>query len=175
MLQFLVCWGRREVRLSQYGLNYQSEVVSEFEPLRGPRCRDRETRVHATSGRPRTCRPSSGPPACVVVIFRSLFSSTACRVDGVGCHPYAIATTQDTLSRRHRRGRAGECASGRRYAVAATSARWRGGRRDDSARRRHCRAASRTWSFNTNHRRISFLSLSARNGKANLPIGSEVP
>ena len=60
-------------------------------------------------------------------------------------------------------------------AVAATSARWRGGRRDDSARRRHCRAASRTWSFNTNHLLINLRSDKARNGKANLPIGSDVP
>ena len=39
-LQFEVCWGRSEVFLSHYGLNYQSEVVAEFGPLRGPRCRD---------------------------------------------------------------------------------------------------------------------------------------
>ena len=32
VLQFEVCWGLGEVLLSQHGLNYQSEVVSEFGP-----------------------------------------------------------------------------------------------------------------------------------------------
>ena len=44
VLQFEVCWGRSAVLLSQYGLNYQSEVVAEFGPLRGPRRRAREAR-----------------------------------------------------------------------------------------------------------------------------------
>ncbi len=49
VLQFEVCHGRSEVLLSGYGLNYQSEVVAEFGPLRGPRRRDNETRVQASS------------------------------------------------------------------------------------------------------------------------------
>ena len=44
VLQFGVCRGSREVLLSEYGRVYPSEVVSEFEPKPGPRCRDRETR-----------------------------------------------------------------------------------------------------------------------------------
>ena len=42
------CRGLREVRLSGCGRLYLSEVVSEFGPLRGPRCRDRETRMVST-------------------------------------------------------------------------------------------------------------------------------
>ena len=42
VLQFEVCHGRSEVLLSGYGLNYQSEVVAAFGPLRGPRRRDRD-------------------------------------------------------------------------------------------------------------------------------------
>ena len=41
VLQFGVCRGLREVFLSQYGRGYPSEIVSEFEPKPGPRCRDR--------------------------------------------------------------------------------------------------------------------------------------
>ena len=44
VLQFGVCRGLREVFLSQYGRGYPSEIVSEFEPKPGPRCRDGETR-----------------------------------------------------------------------------------------------------------------------------------
>ena len=43
VLQFVVCWGLREVLLSGYGRGYLSEVVSEFGPLRGPRRRDNLT------------------------------------------------------------------------------------------------------------------------------------
>ena len=39
-----VCRGVREVFFSQYGRVHPSEVVSEFEPKPGPRCRDSETR-----------------------------------------------------------------------------------------------------------------------------------
>ena len=49
VLQFEVCHGRSEVLLSGYARVYLSEVVSEFEPLRGPRCRDNETRVRASA------------------------------------------------------------------------------------------------------------------------------
>ena len=42
-LQFWVCCGLSEVLLSVLGRVYPSEVVSEFGPLRGPRCRDSET------------------------------------------------------------------------------------------------------------------------------------
>ena len=40
----LVCRDRSEVLLSPYGLNYQSEVVAEFELKTWPWCRDSETR-----------------------------------------------------------------------------------------------------------------------------------
>ena len=39
-----VCRGVREVFFSQYGRVHRSEVVSEFGPKPGPRCRDGETR-----------------------------------------------------------------------------------------------------------------------------------
>ena len=42
VLQFVVCWGLREVLLSGYGRVYLSGIVSEFGPLRGPRRRDSE-------------------------------------------------------------------------------------------------------------------------------------
>ena len=45
MLQFEVCRGRSEVLLSGYGRVYQRDVVSEFGPKPGPRCRDSETRL----------------------------------------------------------------------------------------------------------------------------------
>ena len=54
VLQFEVCRGLGEVLLSQYGLNYQSEVVSKFGPLRGPRCRDNLTHW-LISTQSRTC------------------------------------------------------------------------------------------------------------------------
>ena len=44
VLQFGVCRGLREVFLSQYGRVHRPEVVSEFGPKLGPRCRDSETR-----------------------------------------------------------------------------------------------------------------------------------
>ena len=47
VLQFEVCRGRSEVLLSGYGRLYQRDVVSEFGPKPGPRCRDNETRVQA--------------------------------------------------------------------------------------------------------------------------------
>ena len=47
VLQFGVCRGRSEVLLSGYGRLYERDVVSEFGPKPGPRCRDNETRVQA--------------------------------------------------------------------------------------------------------------------------------
>ena len=43
-LQFVVSRGRSEVLLAPVGRVYQRNVVSEFEPKPGPRCRDSETR-----------------------------------------------------------------------------------------------------------------------------------
>ena len=45
MLQLEVCRGLGEVLLSGYGRGYLSEVVSEFGPKPGPRCRDSETQL----------------------------------------------------------------------------------------------------------------------------------
>ena len=45
VLQFGVSRGLREVLLAPVGRVYLSEIVSEFGPLRGPRRRDRETRI----------------------------------------------------------------------------------------------------------------------------------
>ena len=43
VLQFEVCWGRREMLLALRGRVYQRDVVSKSELKTWPRCRDRET------------------------------------------------------------------------------------------------------------------------------------
>ena len=48
VLQLGVSRGLREVLLAPVGRVYLSEIVSEFGPLRGPRRRDRETRIIST-------------------------------------------------------------------------------------------------------------------------------
>ena len=70
-LQFLVCRGLREVLLSGYGRVYLSEIVSEFGPKPGPRCRDSLVDFHTGS------RPSRRTPT-VLKVLRGIWAWSGC-------------------------------------------------------------------------------------------------
>ena len=137
-----------------------------------PRSRDAGTcHLSATSHLPPVFWPAC--VCCGDLSFSLLFDGVSRRWRRVPPirHRHDPRHTLETPSPRPR----GECHhASRARAVAATSAR-NGASRDDSARRRHCRAASRTWSLSTNHLLINLRSDKARKGNANLPIISDFP
>ena len=145
VLQFEVSRGLGEVLLSQYGRLYQRDVVSEFGPLRGPRCEIAR----------RGYMPLERDLALAARLLARL------RVLCVVTRRWRRGPPRHRHARRHRRDARGVSSRRRRHERS-----WRR-RRDDSARSAQFDGVPRrvrTWSLSTNHLLINFLSDKAKNG-----------